>query len=200
MKHRILLVVLILAVSFNAPAQTKNTYKFKGTHELSLGLGMYPIDATDITYIMILPITGIYLSERTTSPTINLNYYYHTSNSISVGAEMTFGAIQEKFKAIYSENYSSTSYDTYFNFTPSVRLKWFRRKNLWMYSSLGIGVKIAHSVLNNSEKTTDSYAALNCTIAGIQVGRKNWFGFAEIGTSSSGCIRIGAGYRFNHIK
>ena len=76
MKHRILLVVLILAVSFNAPAQTKNTYKFKGTHELSLGLGMYPIDATDITYIMILPITGIYLSERTTSPTINLNYYY----------------------------------------------------------------------------------------------------------------------------
>lgn len=191
----LLIILSSFACSF---AQSKDVESFKGTHEMSISGAFAPLGIQDIVDYMFLPITGIYVSEKVTSPVLSLNYYYHTSNSISVGAELSFGTVNQKLRSIYDKDYELTQHNQHFAISPTVRLKWFRRKSFWMYSALGMSVMLANTHNYEGKRYTEWYGTLNLTLAGIQFGRKNWFGFSEIGLSSIGCVRAGIGYRFNH--
>lgn len=106
------------------------------------------------------------------------------------------------------ENYQHREvlgYYKYNSFTlmPMVRFAWLRRGIVQLYSSLGLGLNLAHveepieSDLDNTYM--EGVIAYDVTFFGISVGR-NLFGYLDVGAGQRGAVSVGIGYRFNNKK
>lgn len=132
-------------------------------------------------------------------PTYKLsNLYFAYSYTIrpwfKFGFKSTFAGLwSERRHALTGEKlYSTTSYTT--SALVDMRFEWLRRRNVQLYSSLGVGVAARIERANGVV-----IPMADVTLIGISVGR-GLYGFIEIGEGISGSLRAGVGVRFNNKK
>ena len=152
MKIRFLLTALTISALMSVPAQAQDELETR--HEIGISYGMVPNSTwIDILTEVIPAVFGeTYNNHKYVGP-IGLEYYYHTSPLIGVGAVAVFAANNED--GFQKEVKTSHLTKSYFTFMPSVKFNWLRNNNWGMYSKVDIGATYAHltdEVFNNAKK------------------------------------------------
>lgn len=133
---------------------------------------------------------------------IVLDYGYWLKEWLEVGAAATYLIGVQN---IYNEKNDAkllTLHRHYISVMPMVRMAWFRRGMVQLYSSLALGVGVDirerynEGAFKRSGMITDIYCAYDVKYVGIAVGRR-WIGFAELGHGARGIFTVGFGRRFN---
>ena len=203
MKNKVLLAVLAVCAFVCVPAQAQN--EDENRHEIALSYGAQPNSVwIDILTDIIPAMFGeTYENYKRVGP-IGLEYYYHTSPLIGVGAVAVFTTNNEN--GFYNEIQSSHIDRSYFSFMPSVKFNWLRKKNWGLYSKVAIGVTYAHLVnkdydelgKNVEDKMTVNDILFNfqATAIGVEAGSSHVRGFAELGLGEQGIALAGVRYKF----
>lgn len=136
-------------------------------------------------------LTRTYLTPERLWGTFSLSYTYHGRRRVEAGLIATFAATTQRRKDIATDR-TVESYNRYaVSVLPMVRLLWLHRKNVSLYSSVGLGI-----VFTADEGQTRLLPWYDLSLIGCTFGRR-LFGFAELGAGMSGMLRVGIGYRFN---
>lgn len=136
-------------------------------------------------------LTRTYLTPERLWGTFSLSYTYHGRRRVEAGVMATFAASTQRRKDIATDR-TVESYNRYAaSVLPMVRLLWLHRRNVSLYSSVGLGI-----VLTVDEGQTRVLPWYDLSLIGCTFGRR-LFGFAELGAGMSGTLRVGIGYRFN---
>lgn len=130
---------------------------------------------------------------------INLEYGYWVNEWCSIGASGTWLIGRRNAFDNITHERLFTSRENYISIMPIARFAWFRRSNMQLYSSAGLGIGIEHRVRywNGKDHLIYPYCAFDFKFLGITVG-KRWFGFAEVGYGTRGIINVGVGCRINN--
>ncbi len=130
---------------------------------------------------------------------INLEYGYWVNEWCSIGANATWLIGHRNIFNKYTHERVLTSREDCISIMPIARFAWYRRNNVQLYSSAGIGLGIERRVRywHGKENLIDPYCAFDFKFLGISVGKK-WFGFAEVGYGARGVINVGFGCRINN--
>ncbi len=202
MKIKFLLAALAIssAMCFSAQAQDE----METRHEVAIGYGTIPnsiwIDVyTDVIKAMFGEEQDGY---KHVGP-ISLEYYYHTSPLIGVGAVAVFTSNNEN--GFINDIQSTHTFKSYFSFLPSVKFNWLRKNKWGLYSKIAAGVTYAHFKQDEyddnghrtNEKTTVNDILFNyqLSLIGVEVGSKVR-GFAEFGLGEQGIALAGVRYKF----
>lgn len=131
--------------------------------------------------------------------TINLEYGYWVNEWFSIGANATWLIGHRNIFNKYTHECVLTSREDCISIVPIARFAWYRRSNVQLYSSAGIGIGIERRVRhwNGKENLIEPYCAFDFKFLGISVGKK-WFGFAEVGYGARGVVNVGFGCRINN--
>lgn len=201
MKIKCLLAVLAFVSFVFVPAQAQEE---ETRHEVSISYGTVPNSIwIDIYTDVIKAMFGETQDSYKYFGPISLEYYYHTSPLIGVGAIAVFASNNEN--GFISDEQSSHTFRSYFSFMPSVKFNWLRKKNWGMYSKLAAGVTYAHFNQDDYEngkatgnKTTANDLLFNfqASLLGIEAGGSNVRGFIEIGMGEQGVALAGVRYKF----
>ena len=203
MKIKHLLAVLAISSVFCVPAQAQDEMETR--HEIGISYGAVPNSTwIDVLTEVIPAMFGeTYENHHYVGP-IGLEYYYHTSPLIGVGAVAVFATNNEDgFDGQLKTSHLNKSYLT---FMPSVKFDWLRKKNWGMYSKLAVGATYAH--LTDQEydehgKTADKKTIVNdllfnfqASLIGVEAGNQNVRGFAEFGVGEQGLALAGVRFKF----
>ena len=131
--------------------------------------------------------------------TLTLDYGYWVNEWLSVGASATYMAGLCNLFDSHTHERVMTVHDDNISIMPLVRMAWYRRGIVQLYSSIGIGVGVNlwERFFDGRELMHDVYCAFDLKPLGVAVGRK-CFGFVEIGYGSRGVINAGFGVRINN--
>ena len=203
MKIKFLLVALAVSVVACFPAQAQDEMETR--HEVGITYGAVPNSVwVDIYTDVIADIFGETHDNNKFFGPISLEYYYHTSPLIGVGAVAVFTTNNEDA----FENKIKTSHHTksYFSFMPSVKFNWLRKNNWGMYSKLAAGATYVHFDFEdydeNGKKFQDNTTArdlmfnFQVSLIGIEAGNNHVRGFAEFGVGEQGIALAGIRYKF----
>lgn len=198
MKKILLLFALTVACVNTTPSMAQNN-----RHEVRMGVGAvwYPelgyvyYEDNDPHY------DETYLGDKIGTPAINLTYSYQSQEWLSFGAVLSYSGTYQKSYNLYTDDVDQNFNHHFIGLIPMVRFDWFRRANVKLYSSIGLGLGyyIGREKPRYASQITRSKGftpAIDFSPIGISVGQ-NFFGFCEFGLSSTGLARIGVGYRFN---
>ena len=199
MKIRFLLAALAISALMSIPAQAQDELETR--HEIGISYGMVPNSTwIDILTEVIPAVFGeTYNNHKYVGP-IGLEYYYHTSPLIGVGAVAVFAANNED--GFQKEVKTSHLTKSYFTFMPSVKFNWLRKKNWGMYSKVAIGATYAHltnEVYNDAKKETivnDLVFNFQASLLGIEAGNQHVRGFVELGMGEQGIALGGVRFKF----
>ena len=203
MKIKFLLAALAVCAFVSVPAQAQAEMETR--HEIAVSYGAVPnskwIDVlTDIIPAMYGEVRTNY---KGVGP-IGLEYYYHTSPLIGIGAVAVFSSNNED--GFYDNIKSSHIKRTYFTFMPSVKFNWLRKAHWGLYSKVAAGVTYAH--MNNEDydevgqyvedKTIGKDLLFNFqgTAIGIEAGGNHMRAFAELGVGEQGIALAGLRFKF----
>lgn len=134
---------------------------------------------------------------------IGLEYYYHTSPLIGVGAVAVFTTNNED--AFHNEEQTAHHTKTYFTVMPSVKFNWLRKNGWGLYSKLAAGVTYTHFRFDdyeNGKKTDEETTAkdllfnFQASLIGVEVGNQRVRGFAELGVGEQGIALAGVRFKF----
>ena len=197
MKIRFLLAALAISALMSVPAQAQEETR----HEIGISYGTVPNSTwIDILTEVIPAVFGeTYDNHHYVGP-IGLEYYYHTSPLIGVGAVAVFAANNED--GFQKEVKTSHLTKSYFTFMPSVKFNWLRKKNWGMYSKVAIGATYAHltnEVYNDAKKETivnDLVFNFQASLLGIEAGNQHVRGFVELGMGEQGIALGGVRFKF----
>lgn len=203
MRNKFLLALLAVCAFVSMPALAQDEMETR--HEISVSYGVQPNSIwMDVLSDIIPAMFGeIYQDYKCVGP-IGLEYYYHTSPLIGVGAVAVFTTNHED--GYYDQIQSSHINRTYFTFMPSVKFNWLRKKNWGLYSKIAVGGTYAHLVDHDydengkktNEKTTENDLLFNfqATAIGFEAGSSHVRGFAEFGIGEQGVALAGVRYKF----
>jgi len=131
--------------------------------------------------------------------TFNIGYGYTIKRYFNIGLDVSYehGTITNK------EKNTEKSLD-HATIMPRVRIFWFHKSNISMYSKLGFGAKYTSRSLTKGNKSSLSddeldpewHTALQLTLVGAEVGGQNFRGFSEFGFGQQGIIQAGIRYAF----
>ena len=134
-----------------------------------------------------------YLTPERLVGTFSLSYVYHGRRRVQVGLMATFAAVTQRRKNI-ADDRTIDNFNRYSaSLLPIVRLMWVHRKNVSLYSSVGLGLALT---VDDDTRILPWY---DVSLIGCTFGRK-LFGFAELGAGMGGMLRVVVGYRFNDFK
>ena len=123
-------------------------------------------------------------------PSITLDYGYRVKRWLTLGAKGAVGfrtrGIRHKVTNDLLYRDSRVVATLLFN----MRFDWLHRRNIMMYSSLGLGVA---SIFDYNDGMV--FPMFDATYVGLTAGRKLYY-FLELGGGASGIIRTGIGCRF----
>ncbi len=130
---------------------------------------------------------------------IGVEYYYHVSPAVAVGAVAEYTSCKAEDKKTKSKDLS----ETYITVMPSVKFNWLRKKGFGMYSAFSAGVMFASISVEDAAKTADKDAKdetlttfmFQATALGLEFGG-NLRGFAEVGLGEKGMLCAGLRYKF----
>lgn len=176
-------------------------------HEIRLTVGASPIDHLDYGWAewgyndgLIHPEDFLYDGAYKNSCGYALSYMYSPRKWIAFGLYVGYtGWWQSQFSTTTNKLHS-TNYEHHIMFVPTVRFSYLNRRNVRLYSSLGIGyglclerTKDSNGALTYSDKRP--FAPVQFTPIGVSVGRR-LFGFAEVTVGSMANLSVGIGYKF----
>ena len=206
MKIKCLLAILAMSTMLCVPARAQEeTNEVQTPHEISLSYGALPnsiwIDAlTDIVPAMF----GHKYENTSYVGPIGLEYYYHTSQLVGVGAIAVFATNSED--GYYKEKSCCHRNRSYYTLMPAVKFNWLRKAKWGMYSKVGIGATLSHfKDVDHSENethqgevgsTNDVIFNFQASLLGVEVGGQQIRGFAELGIGEQGIILGGIRYKF----
>lgn len=203
MKFKSLLAALVLSVMFCVPAQAQDEMETR--HEIGISYGTVPnsvwIDAfTDVVTSMF----GEKQDNQHYVGPIGLEYYYHTSKLVGVGAVAVFASHNED--TYLTEKLDGHRTHTYYTLMPSVKFNWLRKAKWGMYSKLALGATMAHACDQDldanghktGEKITTNDVLFNfqASLLGVEVGNQQVRGFLELGVGEQGIALAGVRYKF----
>lgn len=131
--------------------------------------------------------------------TLSLDYGYWVNEWLSVGASVTYMAGLRNIFDDYTKERMMTLHEDDLSIMPIVRMAWYRRGIVQLYSSVGVGIglNIWSRYYDGREIMHEIYCAFDLKPLGIAVGRR-CFGFVEVGYGSRGLINAGFGVRINN--
>lgn len=140
-------------------------------------------------------------SEKFIGP-IAITYFHHVKDWIAVGAMGVYGH-SSKDVVDGSKAIVGTGKNTYITIMPAVKLDWYRREHVGMYSKLALGATYRSESLKfnaNSNRTNGDESSFHfnwqATVFGIEVGSPNVRGFFEGGVGEQGLASVGIRYKF----
>ena len=201
MKFKVLLAAMAISALFCISAQAQDDTR----HEVSVSYGAVPNTIWVDVFSDIIP--GIFGETHKTKNyvgPIGLEYYYHTSSKIGVGAVAVF--TYNNLDSFYKDVQSSQITRNYFTFMPSMKFNWLRKNNWGMYSKVAAGVTYAHfneeDCDDNGKKTGEKSTAkdllfnFQASLIGVEAGGQHLRGFAEFGIGEQGIALAGVRFRF----
>lgn len=165
--------------------------------------GLWSLAMLDLIYIDIYPdheqyetisdqLAGhrYYRTKERYVSSLTLEYSYRVKKWLSLGAKGAVGfrtrAIRHKVTNELLYRDSRVAATLLFN----MRFDWLHRRNVMMYSSLGVGVA---SIFDYNDGMV--FPMFDATYVGLTAGRKFYY-FLELGAGASGTVRTGVGCRF----
>ena len=199
MKIRLLLAAFAISAFICVPAQAQDDLETR--HEIGISYGTVPNSIwIDILTEVIPAVFGeTYDNHRYVGP-IGLEYYYHTSPLIGVGAVAVYATNNED--GFQKETKTSHLTKSYLTIMPSVKFNWLRKTNWGMYSKVAVGVTYAHltdEVYNEAKKETivnDLVFNFQASLLGIEAGNQHVRGFVELGMGEQGVALAGVRFKF----
>ena len=199
MKIRFFLTALAISALMSVPAQAQDELETR--HEIGISYGMVPNSTwIDILTEVIPSVFGeTYNNHKYVGP-IGLEYYYHTSPLIGVGAVAVYATNNED--GFQKEVKTSHFTKSYLTIMPSVKFNWLRKTNWGMYSKVAIGATYAHltnEVYNDAKKETivnDLVFNFQASLLGIEAGNQHVRGFVELGMGEQGIALGGVRFKF----
>ena len=200
MKFKFLLAALALSTFMCVPAQAQDDMETR--HEVAVSYGVKPNSTWfDVLTDIIPAMFGETHENYKCVGPIGLEYYYHTSPLIGVGAVAVFTTNKED--GFYEEIQNSHINRTYFTFMPSVKFNWLRKNHWGLYSKVAAGATLRHSTIQekdpaNAERKTNNTVFFNFQLSGIgiEAGSENVRAFAELGVGEQGVGLAGVRFRF----
>ena len=202
MKTKSLLATLAICTLFYVPAVAQDE---ETRHEIGFSYGVVPNSIwIDILTDVVPAIFGEkYENDHYVGP-IGVEYYYHTSGLVGVGAVAVFATNNEE--GYRNDALSSHRVKSYFTLMPSAKFDWLRRSNWGLYSKVALGATLSRysnqSYDDNSrltgEKKVDNDVLFNfqASLIGIEAGNKDVRGFAELGIGEQGIALAGLRFKF----
>ena len=131
---------------------------------------------------------------------IGLEYYYHVSPVVGVGAVAAYAGCKAEDEKTHKDDLT----ETFITVMPSVKFNWLRKKNFGMYSALSAGVMFASVKCNDNAKAADPNAKdetvtvfmFQATALGAEFGGEQFRGFVEAGVGEKGVLCAGLRYKF----
>lgn len=204
MKNKFLFAAILVACAFmSMPAQAQDEEEPR--HEIAISYGAMP-NSIWIDFFSKIG-AGIFgessKNDHYVGP-LGLEYFYHTSPLVGVGAVAVFANNNED--AFRNEQIKNHRLRSYFTFMPSVKFNWLR-KDIWgLYSKVAVGASVARfsdQAYNESGKltgekniTNDVFFNFQASLIGVEVGNQQVRGFAELGIGEQGIILGGARFKF----
>lgn len=217
-----LLLVLLLSVSWSVSAQESESgsdgrYCYSELHELELGVG-YPMFGkilaknTTGSFNLFAPLFNLFLAEDIVpelsvgdidlSPVVRFEYGYNINKWFNVGAGVYYSYLNKDVLYRESGAFAWNESAHLMNVLLNLRAYWLNRKYVRLYSGIGIGATMLYGNLGNTSPETVgendllSSFALEFRLIGLQVGNDKLYGKLEIGSTGTGIINAGIGYRF----
>ena len=203
MKIKYLLAVLAISSVFCFPVQAQDEMETR--HEIGISYGAIPNSTwIDVLTDVIPAMFGeTYDNHHYVGP-IGLEYYYHTSPLIGVGAVAVFATNNED--GFYNKIQTSHINKSYFTFMPSVKFNWLRKQNWGLYSKVAAGATYTHFTnrdYDENGKKTDEETTVNdllfnfqASLIGVEAGNQHVRGFAEFGVGEQGLALAGVRFKF----
>ncbi len=202
MKIKCLLAALAISVFLSVPAQAQDEMETR--HEIGISYGAVPnsVWVDVLTDVIAAMFDESHKNHKFVGP-IGLEYYYHTSPLIGVGAVAVFATNNED--AFYNDVMNGHHTKSYFSFLPSVKFNWLRKNHWGLYSKVAVGATYAHfnfEDYENGKKTGDNTTAsdlmfnFQASLIGIEAGSQHVRGFAEFGVGEQGIVLGGVRYKF----
>lgn len=203
MKFKFLLAALAISAFVSVPAQAQDEMETR--HEIGISYGAIPNSTwIDVLTEVIPAMFGeTYDNHRYVGP-IGLEYYYHTSPLIGVGAVVVYATNNEDgFEGDLKTSHLNKSY---FTVMPSAKFNWLRKKHWGLYSKLAIGATYAHFVDQDYDQTgkkTNEETIVNdllfnfqASVLGVEAGSQKVRGFVELGVGEQGLALAGIRFKF----
>lgn len=203
---RICLLSAILAISalISIPVQAQETEE-EMRHEVSISYGGIPNSIwIDLLTDVIPAIFGEKHEKEHYVGPIGLEYYYHTSPLVGVGAVAVFAT--NNLDARSQNVLKSHQIKSYYTLMPAVKFNWLRKTNWGMYSKVAIGASLANfskqdynesgKLTGSKESSNDVFFNFHASLLGVEAGGQHVRGFAELGVGEQGIILGGVRYKF----
>ena len=203
LKIRILLTIVVICYAFCASAQTQEIEETR--HEMAVSYGTIPNSIwIDVLSDVIPAIFGEKADDKGYIGPIGLEYYYHTSPLVGVGAVAVLATNNEN--AYQKETLDSHRIRSYYTLMPSVKFNWLRKAKWGMYSKVALGATLAHSCKQNyndngkltgdKETHNDVFFNFQASLIGVEAGGQQARGFVELGLGEQGIALAGVRYKF----
>ena len=197
------LSALAISTFMCVPAQAQDDMETR--HEVAVSYGVKPNSTWfDVLTDIIPAMFGETHENYKCVGPIGLEYYYHTSPLIGVGAVAVFSTNQED--GFYEKIQNSHINRTYFTFMPSVKFNWLRKNHWGLYSKLAAGVTYAYfneKYYDKLGKNIDDKATANdivfnfqATAIGVEAGSSHVRAFTELGIGEQGIALAGVRFKF----
>jgi hypothetical protein len=202
MKIKFFLVALAICTFVSVPAQAQDE---DTRHEVSVSYGGIPnsiwIDAfTDIVPAMF----GEKHETKHRIGPVGLEYYYHTSPLIGVGAVAVFAT--SKQDCLYKDTKTSVITKSFYTVMPSIKFNWLRKEHWGLYSKVAAGATYARfndeDCDDNGKKTGENAVSkdllfnFQASLIGVEAGSAHLRGFAEFGVGEQGMALAGLRFKF----
>lgn len=204
MKFKCLLALLAISSFVSFPVQAQEE-EMETRHEIAVSYGVVPNSIWIDIFTDIIPaIFGVnYETNHYVGP-IGLEYYYHTSPLIGVGAVAVLATNAED--GFYHEIQDSHVTKSFFTLMPSVKFNWLRKEKWGLYSKVAVGSTYTYFTKqdydDNGRKTgekdvtKDLFFNFQASLIGVEAGNKNVRGFAEFGIGEQGIGLAGVRFKF----
>ena len=203
MKIKCLLVIFAIGSVFCAPALAQDEMETR--HEIGISYGAVPNSIwIDVLTDVIPAMFGETYDNHNYVGPIGLEYYYHTSPLIGVGAVAVFANNNED--GFHNNIQTSHINKSYFTLMPSVKFDWLRKQNWGLYSKVAAGATYTHFTnrdYDENGKKTDKETTqkdllfnFQASLIGVEVGNQHMRGFAEFGVGEQGLALAGIRFKF----
>lgn len=199
MSIRCLLAALAITAVLCVPVQAQDE-----RHEVAVSYGAVPNTVWIDIYSDLIPASmGMEYDNGHYVGPIGLEYFYHTSPLVGVGAVAVFATNNED--GFYNNVKGLHINRSYLTFMPSVKLNWLRKANWGFYSKLAAGVTYAHLSAENyddngkvDDKVTEKDLLFNyqASLIGFEAGSDRVRAFTELGIGEQGVALAGLRVRF----
>lgn len=181
---------MVATVNVNAQDESKN--------ELGVFYGFQ--SASNILSMITSSISAAAGDQSSFWGPVGLEYYYHTSPVVAVGAVAAYAGCKAEDEKTRQKDLT----ETFITVMPSMKFNWLRKRNFGMYSALSAGLMFISVSCNDNAKAVDTNAKdetltsfiFQATALGLEFGGEQFRGFAEAGLGEKGLLCAGLRYKF----